>query len=55
MNEKEKIKLLISSYEKEINFCRRMLKDIEDDEKSRIIYETMLREKTMFLQVLKNI
>jgi hypothetical protein len=55
MNEKEKIKLLVSSYEKEIDFCKRLLEDIEDDEKSRIIYETMLREKTMFIQVLKNI
>ena len=56
MNYREKIKLLIDSYGKEINFCNRMLEDIDDDdEKSRIIYETMLHEKTMFIQVLKNI
>ncbi len=56
MNEKEKIKLLIASYEKEIDFCKRLLEDIEeDDEKTRIVCETMLREKIMFIQVLKNI
>jgi len=50
-----RIQTLITSYEKEIAFCRDMLADLEDDEKSTLIYETMLREKTMFLGVLKNL
>jgi hypothetical protein len=51
-----KIKSLIVSYEKEIEFCTDILNDLEvDDDKSKVIYETMLREKSMFLQVLKNL
>lgn len=51
-----KIKTLIVSYEKEIEMVKGLLEDIEaSDDKSRVIYETMLREKTMFLGVLKNL
>ena len=51
-----RIKILIASYEKEVEFCAGILNDLDaDDEKSKVIYETMLREKTMFLEVLKNL
>jgi hypothetical protein len=51
-----KIDSLIESYEKEIQMVMGLLEDIEaTDDKSRVIYETMLREKTMFLGVLKNL
>lgn len=52
----EKIAELIDSYEKEIQMVNGLLEDTgEFDEKSRVICETMLREKTMFLAVLKNL
>lgn len=51
-----KINTLIVSYEKEIEMVAGLIDDIGDtDDRSRVIYETMLREKTMFLQVLKNL
>ena len=51
-----KINSLIVSYEKEIEMVKGLLDDFEvSDDKSRIICETMLREKTMFLEVLKNL
>ena len=54
MKIEDKIKSLISSYEGEIAFCEGLLKDLEiNDNPERLIYETMLREKIMFLSVLK--
>jgi hypothetical protein len=51
-----RINTLIVSYEKEIDMVAGLIDDIGDtDDRSRVIYETMLREKTMFLQVLKNL
>lgn len=56
MADLEKIKKLIESYEKEIEMVAGIINDIGDtDDRSRVIYETMLREKSMFLEVLKNI
>lgn len=56
MNVEEKIRSLISSYEGEIAFCEGILKDLEvEDVRDRLIYETMLREKSMFLSVLKSL
>ena len=54
MDTEDKIKSLISSYEGEIAFCEGILKDLEiNEDRERLIYETMLREKSMFLGVLK--